>query len=342
VDGLKSVKILDHEASSLVKTFIYASYANDILMRAVWFSWCDTFHRAWIIYEHKSALFKLPWFRLHLLLTIWSGIRVGKFCWWGHDMRDRYKVFRHILKVQTSGPQFSSDIAGDGPGSDKSARWSELPAYNPDQYQRWSKNFMSMLPNDLDEVLSGDEPEFLPEVHNNLMAGNFTGQALLDAQEADAAYSKSFKKRNKLCFQAIMASITKNGDGSKQDLGVSLLDTYDGVAAWQTLKQFHMDKSNQNKFNAVIEMLKLCQLRTETALEFKVRLEAAFRKIEDLEVKSSDLKLICFLNGLVPRYSSRVNTLSVPTTTFTLDDVLKQLNSFDVREHTDQGSVKAN
>ena len=103
-----------------------------------------------------------------------------------------------------------------------------------------------------------------------------------------------------------------------------------------------MDKSTQNKFSVVIEMLKLAQLKNESTLDFKVRLEAAFRKIEDLDVKISDLKVICFLNGLLSKYSSIVNTLSVQTTSFTLDDTLKQLNSFESRGHTDQNYTIAN
>ena len=77
-------------------------------------------------------------------------------------------------------------------------------------------------------------------------------------------------------------------------------------------------------------MLKLCQLAIEAALEFKVRWEAAFRKIEDLEVTISNLEVISFLNGLLARFASIVCTLSVQIASYSLDDVLQQLNLCDI------------
>ena len=327
--------------------------SNGIFSSMLWFSWFGPEQYLMLIHMYNSLWGCYVW-RLNFLINLMFLMRSGKFHrlfpWFPvSSMRDRYKVYRIIFHTMF-GPQFVSDNAGDGPDSEQEntkskTSFSDLPMFQSENYQRWQRTFIALLPKNLDLIISGEEKPCHPTYTDEYIDNIDDATEKANVKEEKLKFEKDYIKRNKLLYQAIMATIVKNGDGPNHELGLSLLDdvkNFDGLAAWNKLKQFHLDKSSQNKFSVVIEMLKLSQEKSESALDFKVRVEAAFRIIENLEVKISDLKVICFLNGLKSRYSSIVNTLSVQTNSFTLDDVLKQLKSYDTREHGNEDKAEAN
>ena len=179
-----------------------------------------------------------------------------------------------------------------------------------------------VLPEDLDGIINGTETATPPHIPPTVVTP-------FDIAQYTEGYKKLFDRRNKLLFQGIATSIIK----AESDMGQSLIKNHlnDGLAAWNSLKSFHQDKSMQNKYAVVLEILSLNQTKAESAIQFKIRLERSFKKVKDLNVEFSDLEVVAYLNGPLPKYKDIVNTLSVQTGTLLKDDVLQQILAFEHR-----------
>ena len=107
---------------------------------------------------------------------------------------------------------------------------------------------------------------------------------------------------------------------------------FNGKLAWDAILDFHNDPSIQNKLMAVISLLTLKQLPDESILDFKLRLQKVFKRIESLAVTMKDLMAVKFLTGLLPKYEAIVNTISVKGGDIKLEDIFKSVQQFDQRE----------
>lgn len=232
-------------------------------------------------------------------------------------------VFSQATSI-TFGPQFSSDNSGDGPVEPEStykSLWTNIPTYKQDDYISWSKKFCMVLPLDLEDLITGEEKADLEEDWN------------LDEFEwieAVTRHKQRFKLRNKLLYQGIATSVIK----AESDLGQSLIESVpsgDGLAAWAKLKEFHTNRSTQNKYTVVMDILSLKQSKGETALDFKVRLEKAFKKIDDLNIRLSDIMTVSYLNGLSRKFKDLVSSLSVKDGELRMEEVYQQIVAFESR-----------
>lgn len=320
-------------------------------------------YQAWQLNVASANITTTAWYRLRIILLNFRLARTKKrtlFQKWLMIQHGNFYLpqesHNHLAKLihakdfthkVTFGPAYSSDNAGDGPrssrtnnpqpasaapvattssssssSSESKSLWNNVPHYNSDDYINWAKKFVMVLPEDLDTIINGTETE-TPSV----TPANLTTQAEID--DFLAGYKKTYDRRNKLLFQGIATSIIK----AESDLGQSLIENHvgDGLAAWTALKNFHQDKSMQNKYAVVLEILSLKQTKNETGMQFKIRLERSFKKVKDLNVQFSDLEVVAYITGLSPKYKDIVNTLSVQTGTLQKDDVLKQVMAFESR-----------
>ena len=122
-----------------------------------------------------------------------------------------------------------------------------------------------VLPIDLEDLITGEETENIIATEEDWDLDNDEWLAKV------AKHQRRYKKRNKFLYQGIAMSIIK----AESDLGQSLIESVpfgDGLAAWAKLKDFHTNRSTQNKYTVVMDILSLKQAKGESALDFKVRL----------------------------------------------------------------------
>jgi hypothetical protein len=206
--------------------------------------------------------------------------------------------------------------------------YTHIPAYDKDNYQRWARNFVISLSDNLNEIIENTYTSIRPTKASD---------AALDPDQIEALeekYRVNYEKKNKKLYQNINYALTKSNDPSSYALisDESTVRRFDGKAAFEAILNFHNDPSLQNKLAATQEFLSVKQEARETPLEFKSKVNLLFQRLESLKVTFDDLKAIKYLTGLKPRYATIVNTISVRGGKLDIDDIYKAVGAYDQRK----------
>ena len=102
-----------------------------------------------------------------------------------------------------------------------------------------------------------------------------------------------------------------------------------------------MQSSSQTNLAAVAEFLSAHQQSDETPLQFKTRLQKAQDRVDDLNIRFSDVTVSRFLTGLSSEYDGFRNAMIAANKDYTLDELYQQLLQYQSAVAISEDSVKA-
>ena len=244
-----------------------------------------------------------------------------------------------VFVAPAFGPEFRGDNSGDGPENDP--KLSDYQKYDPDDYKSWSRSMIALLPDRMGMLYTQGYPARYPTSRPD--RENFNSEEEYD--EADKKYHERKKKwedvydkNNRDLYRVLYSSVMGNPNAR------ALLDTVqvsDGVKAWKKLDDFHMQSSSQTKLAAVAEFLSAHQQSDETPLQFKTRLQKAQDRVDDLNIRFSDVTVSRFLTGLSSEYDGFRNAMIAANKDYTLDELYQQLLQYQSAVAISEDSVKA-
>jgi len=202
-----------------------------------------------------------------------------------------------------------------------------LPAYDPTDFSNWVKDFSVFLPASLQNILNGYEVRISEPPQDEE-----TGQYIPYRGNQLFNYEAS-RKRSQMLYQYIYQAIRSSSHSKTEALNlVRKYETHQAFEAWQAVVQLHNEATLQNKLIGVQNLLQLRQQPTESALEYKIRTETVFQRVDQLKVKLKDIKVVQFLLGLSDKYTALVDQICLKGEDLTLDQVYREIQQYDQRK----------
>lgn len=240
-----------------------------------------------------------------------------------------------------SGPEFRGDVAGDGASerdTSSSNQFRHLPLYDSAEYLTWKSSFVTMLDEDLFNIIRDiSVPPLLAT------------DPAADPVEESSRINK-LKTLNRRLYQCIFYSITNSSDTNSRVAQKVLEDagnpvdsnSWNGFAGWKALSDYHITKTAQNKIGVMSKFFTASMSAEESPEQFKTRLDTAFARWKSLKISEEEIVAFKFLHGLSDRYQLFRQTISVrPDGTFTASELLKSLQSWEAAQGIEESATAA-